>query len=68
VGVVLWLEAGLAKSRNVKLNLSRLVELGITRQSAHRAVKNLEAARLISISRHPGRQLEITLVEAPDTD
>src|SRR5688572_17273799 len=42
LGIVLWLEVGLTRSRTVKVNLSRMEDIGITRQGARRAVLSLE--------------------------
>jgi hypothetical protein len=64
LGLLLWLEAGLTRSRVVRVNLSRLGDLGISLESASRALRNLELAGLVSVARRPGRQSEITLLDA----
>src|SRR5262249_29761549 len=53
VGVGLWFWAGVKKTRTISLNLTRLEgDFGIRRHSASRALRALEEARLVSVSRH----------------
>jgi hypothetical protein len=62
VGLVLWREVGCEKAMTIRLNLTRLKEIGISRQAGQRVVLALEAARLIVIERKPGRALEVTIL------
>jgi hypothetical protein len=61
VAVAIWRFAGLRRSAEVRLNLSRLMEMGVTRDSARRGLRALETAGLVSVQRHPGRKPIITL-------
>jgi hypothetical protein len=63
VGIALWLEAGLASSRTVKLNLSRLTCAGLSRYSAYRGLRKLEEAGLVSVERRLGAVSRVTLLE-----
>lgn len=65
VGLLIWREAGCVKRRTVRLCLARAAALGMHRDTAKRALQGLEEAKLISISRRPGRALDVTLLEAP---
>ena len=68
VGIELWYYAGLKKSRTVKLNLSRMGESGIGRDSARRGLYQLEQGKLVTVRRHPGRNPIVSiLVDAPET-
>jgi len=66
VGIVLWFLAGITKSRQVALSESWLrKQFGISRYAAYRALKALEGARLVSVTRHQGRKSIVTLLDAP---
>ena len=54
VGVVLWMLAGMRRTGSVVLAPSRLREMGVSRHAAHRALRRLEAAVLVSIERVRG--------------
>jgi len=56
VGVELWFQVGLLKSREVAVNLSRFKLNGIGRAAASRGLAALHAAKLVSVIRHPGRK------------
>jgi hypothetical protein len=62
VGIALWLFAGLRRSGEVCLNLSRLSALGLDRYAASRGLRVLEAAGLVSVDRHAGRVPRVTLL------
>jgi hypothetical protein len=62
VAIALWLFAGLTKSRTIKLNLSRLINLGVTRDSARRGLSALEKEKLVAVERHPGRKPVVTIL------
>jgi hypothetical protein len=62
VGLELWYFAGLTRSLLVSLNQSRLTELGVSRDSARRGLRQLEEAGLISVQRHSGRKPIITIL------
>ena len=46
---------GLTRSQQVKINLSRLATMGMSRSSASRALKALEEAGLVQVQRGTGR-------------
>lgn len=64
VALVLWLEAGLKKSRTVQLSMMRLRGLGVDRQAARRCLRRLAAARLVSVEQCRGRLARVTLLDA----
>jgi len=66
VGMTLWLWAGMKRSQHIILSVSSLSEMGIQRNAAYRAMKELEGAGLISVVRHTGRKPKVTLLEAPE--
>jgi hypothetical protein len=55
VGVAIWFQAGIVRSRKVKLSHKALRNWGIKRNTAYRAIAALEKAKLISVDRHRGR-------------
>lgn len=65
VGVALWLESGLARSRVVKLRPKHLRTLGVDRYAAARALRRMEAAVLVGVVRAPGRAPVVTLLDLP---
>ena len=66
VGVELWHVAGLRGSMTFNISVTRLCrETGTSDKTARRAVQELERAGLVSVQRPPGRQLRVTICEAP---
>jgi hypothetical protein len=65
VGIALWYRAGMKRCRDIPLALSGLLAFGVDRYAASRGLKALEAARLVSVIRHVGRQPVVTLLEGP---
>jgi hypothetical protein len=65
VGIALWLLAGMRKSATVSLSRRVLNDLGVSRHSGYRALKLLEGARLVAVSRRRGRLSRVTLLPAP---
>ena len=65
VGLVVWFEAGCRNARTVPVTLARLARLGMSEQTASRAVRELERAGLVTVERSPGRGLVVTLNEPP---
>lgn len=55
MAVFLAYRMGLARSQKVKINLSRLGAMGMTRSSASRALKALEESGLVDVQRGVGR-------------
>jgi hypothetical protein len=62
VGIVLWFLAGFKKGGTVTLSSSVLRDLGVTRESKYRGLKELESAGLISVDRHTGRNPVVTIL------
>jgi hypothetical protein len=65
VAIALWQQAGIVKRRTVRFGLTRLLPMGIGPQAARRGLRNLERIGLVTVSRNPGRTLEVTLCETP---
>ena len=55
VGAVCWLLAGWERSASFELALEGWADLGLSRFSASRGLDELERAKLVSVSRTPGR-------------
>jgi hypothetical protein len=66
VALLLWREAGCRKNRTVRICLRAGLPAGLSRWSARRGLKALEATGLVTIAQKPGRCLEVTLWEAPN--
>ena len=67
-GVLLWFEAGCHRHRVVTFCLARGRVMGMGEQTTRRALHQLAAAGLVSISRKPGRGLEVTILDAPEAE
>jgi hypothetical protein len=65
VALMLWQKRGMTSQPTVKFCLARAAKDGIPVSTARRAIRELEAARLISVKRKPGQGLEVTLLQAP---
>ena len=63
VGIVLWLLAGLRKTREVKVNLSGLKDLGVNRHAAYEGLAKLERAGLVSVIHRPGSKSKVRLLD-----
>jgi hypothetical protein len=64
VGIVLWYFAGLTKSSTVKFTRSRLKRFGIHPETARRALRTLEEARLVSVERRGHASPVVTIVDS----
>ena len=65
VGLAVWFSAGLAKGPRVRLSGTVLAMFGVDRRhTAYRALERLEAANLVTVDRHPGRNPLVTLRDA----
>jgi len=62
VAIALWFYAGLNSSLKIGLNQSRLLDLGVTRDSARRGLRELEKQKLVSVIRHSGRKPVVTIL------
>ena len=66
VALALWFRGGITGNRaEFPFDLSRWGSLGLTRFSAGRGLRALEAARLIAVERTPGRSPVVTVLDAP---
>jgi len=66
VGLALWYRSGVMKGdRTVVLSSKNLRGFGLTRNTARRALRDLEKAGLVSVERHSGRAPRVTLLEPP---
>jgi hypothetical protein len=63
VALLLWMESGCRKNRSVRFNLSA-EKFNLSTDTARRALRTLETAKLVTIMHHPGQSLEVTLLEA----
>jgi hypothetical protein len=69
VGLMLWLQRGMARRRTIPFCLAHAAANGIPEATARRAIQNLEKARLVTIRRKPGRGLEVTILDlSPDEE
>src|SRR5262245_40995994 len=62
LSLCLWREVGRAHKRTVKVRLGHQ-GLGLSEYAARRAMKLLEKAGLVSLQRHPGKGIEVTLLD-----
>ena len=68
VSIVLWLLAGMTKRRRVQVQSRYLREAGLDRHATYRALKALEAARLVEVVRVRGRSPVVTILDCPTED
>ncbi len=65
IGLCLWRLAGALKTKTVSFGNSDLKPLGIDRASKSRALRALEQAGLIKVTRQSGRFPKVTLLNIP---
>ena len=65
VAIELWFYAGLTRSKRVPLNLSRMKQSGVSRDSARRGLRQLEEEALVTVVRHAGRKPIVTILIRP---
>ena len=61
VAIELWFWAGIRGPEGIRLSTASLAKLGVKRHAAYRAIGWLQGAGLISVVRHQGRKLVITI-------
>lgn len=67
VGIALWFLSGIkGRVATVALSNTVLCDLGVNRHAAYRGLAALEAAGLVSVERHRGRNSIVTILPAPD--
>jgi hypothetical protein len=64
VGLVILLLAGMCKSERVRLGHKYLRTMGVKRHAAYRALRSLEEAGLITVTRRRGASPEVTAIGA----
>jgi hypothetical protein len=62
VGIALWQQAGIAGSARITLSNKWLAAMGIDADAKRRALSVLEQAGLVTISRRPGRNPDVTIL------
>lgn len=68
VGVALWHESGMKKTRTVTLPTGKLIRAGVHRCTIYRGLAQLESAGLVAVDRKPGRYPVVTILDAgPDS-
>lgn len=65
LGTAIWFIAGMKRSRTVTVPRAILVQMGLSRYTAGRALKRLRDAGLVAVEQAPGRSPVITLLNAP---
>lgn len=65
VALLVWKEAGIRGDRTIRLNLSAEEKNGISTDTARRGLEALEVGGLVSVTRRPGKALQVTLLDAP---
>ena len=63
VGLAVWFQGGMKRSRKVKLSNQMVKELGISRQGKYSAIENLERAGLVTSKKKRGRATEVTILD-----
>jgi hypothetical protein len=61
--VALWFLSGVTRSETVKLSGRPLTELGVDRHSKYRALRQLENAGLVRVTRMSGQNPTVTLLD-----
>jgi hypothetical protein len=67
VALCVWRQAGVKKSRTVKLSWADLAALEIPRSTARRGLAALESANLVFVARHAGRSPLVTILDCPES-
>lgn len=61
--LAIWYQAGLQKKKeDVKVCARLLTDFGVPQRTFHDAIKRLEEAQLIQVTRNPGQCLRITIL------
>ncbi len=63
VAIALWFLVGVTRGRTVGLSGSVLEDLGVDRHAKYRGLAALEKAGLVKVSRHPGRNSMVTILD-----
>jgi hypothetical protein len=68
VALAVWHQAGLKRSAVLSFNQSRLADMGVSRDSARRGLRELERLQLVSVVRHDGRKPIVTILLGASTE
>ncbi len=63
VAISLWFLRGVTNRNLVRFNQSNQERFGVKRDAARRSITALESAGLISVTRKPGRCLEVLIID-----
>jgi len=63
IGMCLWFRSGLEKSRTVRLGRKWPAEMGVQRDAARRALRQLEDAGLVTVERKRGIAPLVTIIK-----
>ena len=66
VAMALWFLAGMKKVATVALSNAVLRDFGVSRYAGYRGLAALEAAGLVSVVRHRGRNPIVTILDGPE--
>jgi hypothetical protein len=67
VALWVWREAGCNKNRTIRFRLAGAPALGMHADTAKRGLQALTRAGLVTVQHRPGRALEVTLCEGPQS-
>ncbi len=65
VSFLLWFHFGLRSNLRVRLSSEHLRSMGVDRYAEYRALRALEAAKLVTVQRRPGSRPWITILPEP---
>lgn len=69
VGIILWYLCGLHKNKaQIQLKGSVIRAFGLNRYSCYRGLSQLEAAGLVSVERHTGRNPIVTILNGRESE
>lgn len=63
VALALWFAAGVHRSRTFPVPMSRIREMGVSRQAAYRCLQAMEDAGLVTLERGSGKRAVVTLLD-----
>ncbi len=63
VGLAIWFIRGLKRKGAIRLNPATLLRFDLPRTTTYRALRALEAAKLVTVDRHRGRSPVITILD-----
>jgi hypothetical protein len=67
VGLILWQRSGVARGRTVPFCQKGAGPEGVSESAARLGIRKLQKAGLVAVVARPGRGLEVTILDAPET-